>query len=475
MKVQRFHGATIALAYGEVRATLGEDAVIVTTETMPQRGGGSIVEVVAGLPDGVAPRPGLANDAAAHDLVRALAEASATAPVPSAPSAPFVNPHAGIGLPRLAPPPQPSTWEELAALEAGQTLEEARVLADFDDFDDADEADVPRALIAPELAAAVAAAAEAGDQHLLGTIAERMRSVEETLQRMAHQRANELAEHAPLALQDVRQQLIDHGVGARVLVPLIEKLAGSVRPTTTQREVARAAERAIAALLPPTPHLDASLGLGRGPLMVFIVGPHGAGKTSLAIKLAHDFAQARTGRVLLAGTDIGRAGSPQQLLAAAAAAQVEARLCYTPGELRALVRDETPSVVIVDTPAQGVGRRDQMLELTAFAQASPRRATLLALPAWTAATDAVRTTLMYAPLGLTGIVATHVDQASSFGGIATAAVETTTGIAYATSSDGLTDGLAVGDNHALALALLTGSWPRLAAAQPEGALSGSRA
>ncbi|MSP21504.1 MAG: hypothetical protein EXR66_00505 [Dehalococcoidia bacterium] len=152
------------------------------------------------------------------------------------------------------------------------------------------------------------------------------------------------------------------------------------------------------------------------------------------------------------------------------------QLCYTPGELRMLVKTESPSIVIVDTPAQTVGRRDQMLELTVFAQASPRRATLLAMPAWTAALDAVRTTSLYTPLGLTGLVATYVDQATSFGGIAaTAAVEASTGIAYVTSSAGLTDGLTTGDNHALAVALLTWAWPRVGAVQPEGALSGSRA
>jgi flagellar biosynthesis GTPase FlhF len=178
--------------------------------------------------------------------------------------------------------------------------------------------------------------------------------------------------------------------------------------------------------------------------------------------------------VLLAGTDVGRAGAPQQLLAAAAAAQVEARLCYTPGELKAIVRDEVPSLVVVDTPAPAIGRRDQMLELTSFHQVTPRRATLLALPAWLGAADALRATSMFAPLGLTGIAATHVDQAASFGGLVTAALEASIGLAYTTSSDALTEGLAEGDNHSLAIAVLTGAWPRVAAV-PEGALSGSRA
>lgn len=463
MQLRRFHGATIALAYGEVKAALGDDAVIVTTESTKTRAGQSTIEVVAGLPDELTfPGLDLTNDSAVHDLARAVAEATAAAPGPLAP--PFVNPHAGIGL--------------AGATSVSDGLGRGRSPAEdpFDELDLLEDGGAgDRAMpVAPEFAAAVVAAAEAGQRELLSSIADRMRSVEASLQRMAHQRANALAEEGPATLQAVRQQLIEHGVGPRVLVPLIERLAGAVRPSSTQLEATRAAERALAALLPTTPHLDASIGLGRGPLLVFVVGPHGAGKSSLAIKLAHDFRHGGAGRVLLAGIDVARAGAPQQLLAAAAAAQVAACLCYTPGDLRSLVRDETPSVVIVDTAAAAAGDRKQMLELTAFAQAAPRRATLLALPAWLGTLDALQATALFAPLGLSGLVATHVDQSASFGGIVTAAIEASTGVAYTTSSDRLTEGLAEGDNHALATALLTGAWPRVAAAAPEGALSGSR-
>jgi flagellar biosynthesis GTPase FlhF len=318
----------------------------------------------------------------------------------------------------------------------------------------------------------VAAAVETGERDLLGSIAERMRSVEESLHRMSHQRANALASEGPVELQELRHKFIDHGVNAHVLALLIERLAEGVRPTLSALQVARAAERVLSTLLPPTPRLD--FGVGSGPLVVFVVGPHGAGKTSVALKLAHDYAEAQAGRAIMVGTDVGRAGAPQQLLAAAAAAQVDAQLCYTPGELRSLVRSQPSGLLIVDTPAPAVGRRDEMLELTTFAQVAPRRATLLALPAWLGAMDAQRATSMFAPLGLTGLVATHVDQAMSFGGVVSAAIQSSIGVAYTSASDGLTDGLSTGDNHALAIAVLTGAWPRVPAAAPEGALSGFR-
>jgi flagellar biosynthesis protein FlhF len=422
MLIKRFHGGTIAQAYEEVRAALGDDAIIVTTESTAGPNGGRGFEVVAAVDDGVTPGagiPGLGNDAAAHDLVRALAEATAAAPRED--TVPFVNPIAGSGRDRLRGAGAP--------------------------------------MVEPAFTEAIDDATQQGEYELLGSIADRMRAVEETLQSMAHQRASVAAGDGPVTLSDLRHRLIDHGVSAGVLAPMMERLGTTVLANASPLQAARSAERALSAMLPPVPRLD--VGVGQGPLAIFVVGPRGAGKTSFAIKLAHDLAESRIGRIILAGTDVGRAGAPQQLLAASAASRVEAHLCYTPGELHALLRDERPAAVIVDTATPAAGRREQMFELNAFAQSAPRRATLLTLPAWIGAMDAQRVTAQFAPLGVTGLVATQVDEAASFGGIVSAAVHASKGIAYTSASGGLTDGLALGDNHALALAVLTGAWPRV--------------
>ena len=69
-------------------------------------------------------------------------------------------------------------------------------------------------------------------------------------------------------------------------------------------------------MLPPVAHLD----LARRPAFVALAGPAGAGKTTFAMKLALELERAYSLRVVVAGTDVERAGAPQQFTAVGAAA-----------------------------------------------------------------------------------------------------------------------------------------------------------
>lgn len=428
MELHTFTAPSIAEAYEQVRAALGEDALIISTQSSPRLGGTSRVEVVAAAPVASSPaRPGLANDLAAHSLVRALAENAASE---GDDLAEFVNPLAGA-------------WRRGGAAPLGRMPADAPAVTLPDPTPSTEEP-------APT------------DDALLAAIEERTRAIESTVQWLASRRANASVEDGPSALGDVHSRMVDRGVPPRLLIPLVQRLEGQLRRDASTTEVLRVVERALAALLPPAPAFD----VDRAGQVVYVVGPRGSGKTSVALRLAREVGARRA---IIAGTDIDRAGAPQQLLAAASAAGIEARLCYAPSELRALLKEHAQNVVIVDTPGQ-VGARDRMLELNAYAQIAPRRAVLLALPATIAAADALRATSTFAPLGLLGIVATRVDEGVGFGGIVAALLKSGVGLAYTTASEETTAGLAVGDNHALSLALLTGLWPRMRATQPEGVI-----
>jgi flagellar biosynthesis protein FlhF len=389
---QTFFAPSLAEAYEQVRAALGEDALILSTQTSPRLGGSALVEVVAAPPAGPGLRPLAAEDLAAHQLVREIAETAATRPE--------------IGTP-----------------------------------------------------GPVAAAAQSTEA-LLAAIAERTRSIETSVRWLTSRRAAAVVAEGPHGLREVHDRLVEHGMLPRLLEPLLQRLEGQLRADVSTREVLRVAERTLAALLPAVPRLE----LGIPGQVVFLVGPRSAEKTSIALRLAREAAPRRG---VIASTDVDRAGAPQALRAAAAAAGIEARLCYAPSDLRALVAEESTGAVVVDAAGHDGTRSDRMLELRSYLQVPVRRTTLLALPATFGALEAERAVAAYAPFGLDGLVLSGVDEAVAFGGVLSAALSSGIGVAYAAPAEG--DTLALGDNHALALAALVGRWPAAAAPRREEA------
>lgn len=323
---------------------------------------------------------------------------------------PFVNPLAGAGVGELG---------------GGAELERA-----------------PGSLAAPDDGSSARIAAELSD----------LRSL---VERMALRSLDERVDAGPATLHDARSRLIDQGVGSSVLLPVLDELAAATVADASPRMVLQTLQRKLAAKLPPPTMLE----LGRLPLVVFIIGASGAGKTTLAVKLAAELASSRGLRVTIAGIDVVRAGAPQQLMACGAAVGVAVRLCYSPGELKALIAEDTADVVVVDTPANDGTRRDRMAELRAFSQVVAVRSTLLALPAVTKDADLLRHVNALAATEVDGLVLTRCDETDTYGALLTAAAETQIGITYSTHSGELRDPLHAGDNQALSLAVVGGRWP----------------
>ena len=293
---------------------------------------------------------------------------------------------------------------------------------------------------------------------LLTNIASQLAEMRGLLERISMQRVDERVDRGPRALQEARSRLIDQGVGPSVLIPVLDDVADATVSEATRQMVLQTLERKLAGKLPPvvTPDLTGS------PRAMFVVGPGGAGKTTVALRLGVQLANERGARVTLAGIDVGRAGAPQQLTALGAATGLPVRLCYSPGELKALLAEGSADVVIIDTPGNNGARRDRMTELSAFTQVAGDRATLLTVPATTNGDDIVRTTSAFAEAGLDGLVLTRCDEARTFGALLTAACESRIGVAYSAHGDGISEPLHGGDNHALALAIVGGRWPQRA-------------
>jgi flagellar biosynthesis protein FlhF len=432
MRARRFQGPTVSAAYEHVRAALGDDAVIISTRnaTAPGMlgfGAREFVEVVAGIPeeaelDRSVPLRPLAQDAAAHDLVRGIAEQAAA----RAEGEPEVE---------LAPP----------------FLNSMAGSAHGGPFDAITRVSAARGVQPPVPASAAPAAL---DRALLANLAAGLQEVRALLERLTREHVTSPVEAGPAPLAELRDRLLAQGVRHALLLSLLDEVARSVTPDASGEAVRQAAESALAAQLPPPITLD----LARRPHAIFIVGPSGAGKTTAAVRLGMQFTQQGL-HVTVAGTDVDRAGAPQQLQAFGAAAGLRVRTCYTPGELQALIADGESDVVIVDTVGHNGARTDRMAELGAFMQVARERTVLLALPATMQSEDLLRLTRAFTGLHPGGLLLTRCDETETFGGLWSAVEQAGIGIAYTTHDDAVGEPAHPGDNHALATAVQLGRWP----------------
>ncbi|MCK9486204.1 MAG: hypothetical protein M0R73_05790 [Dehalococcoidia bacterium] len=416
---KRFQAPTLAEAYEQVRNDLGDGAVILSTRKAFAPGlfgqpGRQFVEVVARVPedsgDAVPLRATLEQDRAAHDLVRAVAEATAAL---SAVAGPFAGTR------------QPAPLEDALAAGHGEAsdvvLEQARGRA--------------------------SGSAVAGQ---LGQQLEQMRGM---LEQLLEDRRDARVDAGPAGLRVMKDHLVRHGMPAALAGAVLAEV--DARPTE-EAALASAVERRLAAKLPPAVALPTLRNTSRSRA-IFVVGPSGAGKTTMAVRLALQL-QRQELNVVIAGTDVNRAGAPQQLLAFGAATGLEVRLCYAPDELAEVLADAEVDVVIVDTPGHNGLRRDRMAELDSFLQAARQRLVLLAVPATMKGADLAETVSAYSATGIDGLVLTRCDETSHYGALAGVSVEASIGVAFSTHSDQVSEAAVPGDNLALAAAVVRATW-----------------
>ncbi|MGE3961790.1 MAG: hypothetical protein AB7F65_08935 [Dehalococcoidia bacterium] len=464
---KRFQAPTMAEAYDQVRRELGDQAVILSTRKAFAPGlfgqpGRQFVEVVARVP-GESPetrsqRPTLDQDQAAHDMVRAIAEAAASAPIAQdGPFAGFQAAAAAADLPAAARGGRKrATAKAPAAIPAAASIDEmalpmpaAAAMASMPSM-----ASMGAARNAPTGAPTGAPMGgigrdAGGSEEPWSRQLDQMRSM---LEQLVSDRLDQRIEGGPAGLRDMKERLVRHGMTSALAASVLNDVDAAA--ARDEQALAAGVERRLAAKLPPTVALNP-----RRHRAVFLVGPGGAGKTTMAIRMALDLQQQGL-NVVVAGTDVNRAGAPQQLTAFGAVTGLDVRLCYAPGELEEILAEPGVDLVIIDTPGHNGLRRDRMAELSSFLQAARQRMVLLTVPATMKGADLAEVVSAYSAVGLDGAVVTRCDETTHFGHVAPVLVEAALGMAFATRSDQVSDAPAPADNLALAEAIVRAQWPQ---------------
>jgi flagellar biosynthesis protein FlhF len=149
---------------------------------------------------------------------------------------------------------------------------------------------------------------------------------------------------------------------------------------------------------------------------VALVGPSGGGKTTTLAKLAAHFKLRLRKDVRLLSLDMQRLAANEQLRRYAEIIRVPMESAQTaPGVHEALKRCEGADCVLIDTPGVGLREQGRFARLAMLLRAARADEVHLVLPASLTPGAQTRLGQSFAPLGVSRVVLTHLDEAVGFG------------------------------------------------------------
>jgi flagellar biosynthesis protein FlhF len=152
--------------------------------------------------------------------------------------------------------------------------------------------------------------------------------------------------------------------------------------------------------------------------VICVIGPSGAGKTSFCAKLAVRYQKILKRSVAWVCADTIRTGGINEAKSYTQAINLPLSVVYTPQELFDAVESfNDHDLVIVDTPACNPRKEDSLVEIGAFLSAIPNRITWVVVPATAKENDLIYTVAALNSFKPRALVATKMDETSSFGAL----------------------------------------------------------
>jgi flagellar biosynthesis protein FlhF len=189
--------------------------------------------------------------------------------------------------------------------------------------------------------------------------------------------------------------------------------------------------------------------------VIAFVGPAGAGKTTTSAKLAvrAHVAEGAARIVSLDGVNLGACG---YLDALASASGVPYALALTPDEIRAALGERPAGLTVIDTP--GVTPRDEaaVTALAGLLRVAAPVEVHLVLPATAKPDDALAAVRGLAPLGLTHVAFTRLDETATCGSLLTVCATSGLPLSYVASGRDIPDDLDPATARGLARRVLRG-------------------
>ena len=223
----------------------------------------------------------------------------------------------------------------------------------------------------------------------------------------------ELVAHTPL--DQVRLKLRTQGLDESLIDRLVQACMNTLSVTRLANEnfLNDYVRKQLLAGLKPSIQ---NLAVGRH--VVCLVGAGGAGKTSVAAKLAAYFVLQLGKRVAWIEANTVRTGAIGEARSITESFGVDLYLAYTPEDVReAVEKTAEMDLVLVDTPGCNPRKEAGLVELGGLLTNAAGRLTYLVAPATTKEADLVQAMSAFGPFGLDGLIATKLDEATTVGSI----------------------------------------------------------
>jgi len=189
--------------------------------------------------------------------------------------------------------------------------------------------------------------------------------------------------------------------------------------------------------------------------IIFLIGPRGSGKTTMAAKLAVYHSEDLKQKVTWICADTIRAASINEAKVYCDSLGVPLMLAYTPRELVECIREaEGSDLILVDTPGFNSYLESDVLQVGKFLTAVPGRSTYLLAPASTKESDLMDMAAAFEPFQPDSLVLTRLDETGTYGSIFNFACKSGIPLAYFASGPDVFDDLRPANPSRLVDALL---------------------
>lgn len=255
-----------------------------------------------------------------------------------------------------------------------------------------------------------------------------------------------------LPLKELQRRLISEGV-ARPLVDQLVQTAHQVLPPQFLGDRKRV-KHFLQELLEAEIEIMPEVQFGKCGV-ICVIGPGGAGKTSLTAKLAAQYTLEKGIRPAWVTADTIRGGAIAEAQAYTDSLEIPFVKVYSPEEFGAAVEDlRGDYLVLADLFDCNPRRVDQVDQVRSYLEEISFRETYLALPVTSKLVDIQQMLEAFEPLALTGLIPTKLDQTGTFGNVFSAGWGSRLPLPYLSNSPRTADPLVIPDPKELSRLVL---------------------